>query len=165
MPALSLVLVMVLRLVPAYRRKAQQIAAARSCIGRSACAGDPLASRIRDGSTQLSVLTSWALEGAVITADSMRSRGYGCTKRTSFRLWHFTGTDRFLLALVPAFILTLAAAGLLGWLSAAYTPELAVSPVTGPRLIGAAVYGLFLIFPTLLNVQEELKWKFFISGI
>ena len=75
-PALTLVLTMTLRLVPSYVRKARQIATARRCIGMSPKDGG-LRQRVRDGIRLLSALTTWALEGSVTTADSMRSRGYG----------------------------------------------------------------------------------------
>lgn len=75
-PALTLVLTMTLRLVPSYVRKARQISMARRCAGLSMTQGS-MRERARDGASLLSALTSWALEGAVTTADSMRSRGYG----------------------------------------------------------------------------------------
>ena len=75
-PALTLVLTMTLRLVPSYARKARQISTARRCAGLSMTQGS-VRERARDGASLLSALTSWALEGAVTTADSMRSRGYG----------------------------------------------------------------------------------------
>ncbi len=75
-PALTLVLTMTLRLVPSYARKARQISTARRCAGLSMTQGS-VRERVRDGASLLSALTSWALEGAVTTADSMRSRGYG----------------------------------------------------------------------------------------
>lgn len=75
-PALTLVLTMTLRLVPSYARKARQISTARRCAGLSMTQGS-VRERVRDGASLLSALTSWALESAVTTADSMRSRGYG----------------------------------------------------------------------------------------
>lgn len=76
-PALTLLLTMVLRLVPSYLRKARQVSAARRCIGKSAAQGSA-AERLRSGGAVLSVMATWSLEGAIITADSMRSRGFGC---------------------------------------------------------------------------------------
>ena len=75
-PALTLVLTMTLRLVPSYVHKARQISTARHCAGLSMTQGS-MRERARDGASLLSALTSWALEGAVTMADSMRSRGYG----------------------------------------------------------------------------------------
>ena len=37
------------------------------------------------------------LEGGIITADSMRSRGYGSGKRTNFAIYRFDGRDVILL--------------------------------------------------------------------
>lgn len=79
-PALTLVLTMTLRLVPSYGRKARQISTARRCVGLSMTQGS-VRERARDGASLLSALTSWALEGAVTTADSMRSRGYGAQSK------------------------------------------------------------------------------------
>ena len=100
-PAISLVLVMVLRLIPAYWRKGKQIAGARKCIGRSGAGSRR--EKIQGGMDVLMSLSGWALEGSVITADSMRCRGYGAPgKRTSFQIYRFTGRDRFITGLILA---------------------------------------------------------------
>lgn len=78
-PSITLVLTMILRLIPAYTRKAKQISEARACVGLSVSAGS-LRDRGRDGMATLSALTTWAFESSVTTADSMRSRGYGARK-------------------------------------------------------------------------------------
>ena len=100
-PAISLVLVMVLRLIPAYWRMGKQIAGARKCIGRSGAGSRK--EKIQGGMDVLMSLSGWALEGSVITADSMRCRGYGAPgKRTSFQIYRFTGRDRFITGLILA---------------------------------------------------------------
>ena len=92
-PALSLLLVMVLRLIPNFMRKATQIAGARKSIGKGAAEGDTNKEKLEDGMSILGALTSWALEGSVVTADSMRSRGYGTGKRSSFMIYTMTSLD------------------------------------------------------------------------
>ena len=84
-PSLSLILTMVLRLVLDYQRKLHQIAGARSCIGKGTSDGTKK-ERAESGLTVISALTTWAFEGGITTADSMRSRGYGSGKRTSFSI-------------------------------------------------------------------------------
>ena len=42
--------------------------------------------------------------------------------------------------------------------AAAYTPEMAVTPVSGLNAWGLAAYGLFLLLPTLLNLKEDVQW-------
>lgn len=83
-PALSLLLVMVLRLIPAFTRKTKQISAARSAIGKGTENSASRKEQVKSGVSILSSLTDWALEGSIVTADSMRARGYGCVRRTIF---------------------------------------------------------------------------------
>lgn len=74
-PALSLLLVMVLRLIPAFTRKTKQISAARSAIGKGTENSASRKEQVKSGVSILSSLTDWALEGSIVTADSMQSPG------------------------------------------------------------------------------------------
>lgn len=164
-PALSLLLTMVLRMVPSYRKKAGEISGARRCVGLTARPGDGLRKRVESGMNVLSALTGWALEGAVVTADSMRSRGYGAAKRTGFRLYRFTAADG---AMALSFLLLLSglvASAYFGWTAVEYTPRFTAAPLTGVSLLGPFSYGLFLLLPALLNLWEAIKWQFFQSKI
>ena len=155
-PSLSLLLIMVLRMIPGFIRKAKQIALARKSIGKG-CSGN-VREKIRDGVTILSVMTDWVLEGGITTADSMRSRGYGCGKRTSFQKYTFTLRDTVLLILMGAllglFLIT-------GNCEASFTPKLEIAPA-GP---GLAAYGLLLLIPSIISLKEDLLWHILRSKI
>lgn len=157
-PALSLLLVMVLRLVPAVGRKAKQISAARRCIGLGA--GTSRSARLQEGMTTLSALSSAMLEGSVITADSMSSRGYGTGPATGYlsRSWH--GRDRLILALVILLTALTAFGFAKGAMQADFFPHLAIAPLQGAQWLIFVGYTLLLWIPTLLHLQEELKWHF-----
>lgn len=155
-PALSLVLVMVLRMIPAFTRKAKQIILARQAIGKGGA--DKLTEKARDGAAILSALTDWALEGSIITADSMRSRGYGTGTRTNFQIYRMTRRDYVLFALILGLEIAVLT---LGGTDASFTPRLKIQPV-GWAL---AVYGLFLLLPTLLHIKEVISWRISISKI
>lgn len=155
-PALSLVLVMVLRMIPAFTRKAKQIILARRAIGKGGA--DKLTEKARDGAAILSALTDWALEGSIITADSMRSRGYGTGTRTNFQIYRMTRRDYVLFALILGLEIAVLT---LGGTEASFTPRLKIQPV-GWAL---AVYGLFLLLPTLLHIKEVISWRVSISRI
>lgn len=155
-PALSLVLVMVLRMIPAFTRKAKQIILARRAIGKGRA--DKLTEKARDGAAILSALTDWALEGSIITADSMRSRGYGTGTRTNFQIYRMTRRDYVLFALILGLEIAVLT---LGGTDASFTPRLKIQPV-GWAL---AVYGLFLLLPTLLHIKEVISWRVSISRI
>lgn len=155
-PALSLVLVMVLRMIPAFTRKAKQIILARRAIGKGGA--DKLTEKAKDGAAILSALTDWALEGSIITADSMRSRGYGTGTRTNFQIYRMTRRDYVLFALILGLEIAVLT---LGGTDASFTPRLKIQPV-GWAL---AVYGLFLLLPTLLHIKEVISWRVSISRI
>lgn len=154
-PSLSLLLVMVLRLIPNFLRKAAQIAGARRSIGKGAAEGDTTREKLEDGMSILGALTSWALEGSVVTADSMRSRGYGTAKRTSFMIYRMTGLDLGLLATMAALF---GIAVFIGDKSAAFTPILSIAPIGGWNLLGLLAYGMFLLLPTALHIKEAIQW-------
>ncbi len=156
-PALSLLLVMVLRLIPALTRKAKQILTARRAIGRGATGGS-LTDRARDGAAVLSALTDWALEGSIITADSMRARGYGTGRRTNFRLYRMTVQDWTLLGLILGLEIAVLAAG---GTQASFTPRLKITPLGW----GFPIYCIFLLLPAALHIKEAIAWRISISRI
>lgn len=157
-PAISLVLVMVLRLVPAYWRKGRQIAGARRCIGRSAAGTRK--EKIQGGMAVLTALSGWALEGSVVTADSMRCRGYGSSKkRTTFQLYRFTGRDTALTAAIALLLAAVIWAGASGCAGAAFIPALSIAPVDGAAaILGLAAYDVLLLIPTFYSIWEAILW-------
>lgn len=150
-PALSLLIVMVLRLIPSFIRKAKQIAGARKSIGKGAGPSDTTSEKLSHGTRILSALTDWALEGSLVTADSMRARGYGTAKRTSFQLYKMTRLDWVLLGLI---LLLAACVILAGGTNASYTPEVAVAPLSW----GFVAYCAYLLIPTALGIWEATVW-------
>ena len=164
LPALSLLLVMVLRLVPAYGRKAKQISTARQCIGLGTGSGKREA--LRGAMANLSALTAWALEGAIITADSMRSRGYGAAKRTNFTPYRFTALDGVLLVLMAALAAVTMAAAAAGYAEAEFVPNLYIAGSDTPLgTAGLAAWTVLLLIPTILHLWEDMTWRILRSKI
>lgn len=157
-PSLSLLLVMVLRMIPNLMRKGKQIIGVRKSIGKGAGADSTKREKLLGGMTMLSALTDWALEGSIVTADSMRSRGYGAEKRTSFQIYRMTMRDWLLLAVM---LLLAAAVILAGGTEASFTPVLYIASPTW----GLAAYIAFLLIPIVLHVKEALQWHISISRI
>ena len=75
-PALSLIFSMVLRFVPKFKAQITVVSNAQKCVGRDVSNGG-IIQRAKHGLTILSIMVTWALENAIETADSMKSRGYG----------------------------------------------------------------------------------------
>lgn len=157
-PAISLLLVMVLRMIPNLVRKTKQILDARKSIGKGLGETSSAKEKAADGMNVLSALTDWALEGSIITGDSMRSRGYGTARRTSFQLYRMTGQDW---ALACVFLLLGALVIAAGGTEATYTPELFIAPTTW----GLGAYLIYLLLPSILHIKEAIQWSISISKI
>lgn len=157
-PALSLLLVMVLRMIPNLMRKARQFAGARKSIGKGSAENATNKEKLIDGMTILSALTDWALEGGVVTGDSMRSRGYGSAKRSSFMIYRMTGIDSFLLVIQCVLILAVLGTALTGGTTATYTPDFYIAPVSGMHILGLVAYCAYLSIPTVLHIKEAIQW-------
>lgn len=157
-PALSLVLVMVLRMIPNFIRKANQIIGARKSIGKGLDEQSGNKEKIAEGMTVLSALTSWALEGSVVTGDSMRSRGYGAAKRTSFHLYTMKKLDWSLLAISIILAVFVIREMITGGTTATFTPDFFIAPITGSHIFGLAAYCAYLLIPTILHSKEAIQW-------
>ena len=153
-PAISLLLVMVFRMVPNFMRIATQFIGARKSIGKGAGENATSKEKLQDGMTVLGALTTWALEGSVVTGDSMRSRGYGTAKRSSFMIYRMTPSDWILLILIPVLLALVIIAACLGQMMAVYTPDCSIAPVSW----GIVPYSLYLLIPTLLHTKEAFAW-------
>lgn len=151
MPALSLLLVMVFRMIPNLIGKANQIVDARKSIGKGAAQQSSNKEIVTVGMVVLSALTDWALESSVITADSMRSRGYSTAKRTSFQIYRMTAQDWRLLLLT---VLLATAVILCGGTQATFTPMLSMEKLSW----GFPAYCVYLLIPTALHFKEAILW-------
>lgn len=153
-PSISLLLVMVLRMLPNFIRKTQQIIGARKSIGKGAGEAAAAKEKIKDGMTVLGALTSWALEGSVITGDSMRARGYGAAKRSSFMIYRMGSVDWLLLTGMLLLMALVILAACQGQVAAAFTPAFDAAPVSW----GLIAYTGYLLIPTALHIKEAIQW-------
>lgn len=153
-PSISVLLVMVLRQIPAFARRAKQISLARGAIGKGSGEDQPFRQRLESSVGILSALTDWALEGSIVTADSMRCRGYGCARRTNFTLYRLSVRDLLLLACIGglSFVVMLA-----GGMEASYTPNLYFSYIS----YGFPAYCLMLLIPPVMYLRERILWNRF----
>lgn len=151
-PALSLLLVMVLRLIPAFTRKAKQIGDARSAIGKGTDQSASRKNQVKSGVSILSALTDWALEGSIVTADSMRARGYGCGKRTNFHIYRFGIRDGLLAGLIA---LLAALTLILGGTETVFTPYFYCDYIT----LGFPAYCALLLIPSAMYLREAIVWN------
>lgn len=163
-PALSLIFSMVLRFVPKFKTQIITISNAQKCIGRDVNNGTYI-ERARHGIKILSVMITWALENAIETSDSMRSRGYGLKGRTSFSIFRFDTRDKGLLLLMMIFIIVIIAGSAAGQTNIQYFPSIKAGEITVFSIFIYSAYFLLCFIPIILDAAEEVKWHYFRSGI
>ena len=163
-PSLSLILSMVLRFVPRFKEQIRVISNAQKCVGRDVSNGG-LIVRAKHGLKILSIMTTWALENAIETADSMKSRGYGLPGRTAFSIFCFDKRDRkALLAIALTGGLTYggALAGTMYW---RYFPSMKGVDIDIVSVLTFLAYGALCLVPVAIQLWEERTWKRLQSNI
>lgn len=157
-PALSLILSMVLRFVPRFKAQLKAVSAAQRCVGRDVSNGS-LLERARHGIRILSILVTWALENAVETADSMKSRGYGLPGRTAFSIYRFDERDKNALLWIGGLGLYLIAMWLAGGTYVRYFPTFQSTPPDAWSVSAFMAYALLCATPLIIDCWEEKQWK------
>lgn len=158
-PSLSLLLVMVFRMIPNFLQKAKQIVGVRSSIGKGTEEKSSFKDKLNSGMTVMGVLTSWALEGSITTSDSMRSRGYGASKRTSFMIYRMTATDWISAVIMLLLIGAVAFFAANGGMNAEFLPERNITPINRTNIIGFISYYGYLLIPIIFNIREVAQWS------
>ena len=157
-PSISLIFSMVLRFVPKFTSQAKKISAAQKCIGRDISNGN-MRERIRNGLKIISILTTWALENGIETADSMRSRGYGLPGRTSFSIFRFSTRDKLVLGLLLLVTIFLFVAIAAKKIFIVYYPLISLNENTVLAVAVYVTYTLLCFFPLIFDVVEDLRWR------
>ena len=157
-PALSLVLSMTLRFVPRFKQQMDTVRQAQCCIGRDASSGS-VWQRARKAVTIFSIMVTWALENAIETADSMKSRGYGLKGRTAFSIFRMEERDRYALLWLGFCGVYLTCGAMAGGLKWWYFPALTgvlIQPMTTSFYL---VYLALCLTPVILDRREARAWR------
>ncbi len=101
-PHISMVIIMALRFVPllSYRlsevNKVFKFNQKRTRSGE----GESRTDKIKKNANKLAVVVSWSMEESMLTAKSMKARGYGIKKRTSYLSYKFRKIDYLFISLI-----------------------------------------------------------------
>lgn len=157
-PALSLVLSMSLRFVPKFKKQTEIVVEAQRCIGRDISTGS-LWKRFKTAVLILSIMITWALENAIETADSMKSRGYGLRGRTAFSIYRMDDRDKYSLIWLGFCGLFLTVGVMLSAFGFRYFPSIRYAAFDMTTIPFYTVYFGLCATPVVLNFWEERKWK------
>ncbi len=163
-PGLSVIISMTLRFVPKFISQFKAVISARKCMGRDVTNGGIL-KRLKSGLSVLSSVTTWAFENAIETADSMKARGYGILKRTSFSIFKFDKRDKKALIFILILGMYTLFGKLMGEMNFTYFPSMQGQEAS---VFGVSVFLaqlLLFMFPVMIEAWEVKKWKLLKSKI
>ncbi|MBR3934140.1 MAG: energy-coupling factor transporter transmembrane protein EcfT [Clostridia bacterium] len=155
MPSLSLILSMTLRFVPrftCYFKNLMRYQRNQDNKGNI--------KKIKIALKSVSATTSWALENSIDTADSMKSRGFGIKRRTSYSIFKFTKRDLIILFFILIAGIYIIFGKVTGVIDYVYFPKIIVNKIN-PYVISLYIsHFLLCILPIIIEVSEVIKWKF-----
>ncbi|WP_102347528.1 energy-coupling factor transporter transmembrane component T [Bacillus sp. Marseille-P3661] len=158
-PRTALLIMMSFRFVPLLKRRLTEISLIQETRGISVRTGN-LKQRANAGMNILHILLAWSLEEALQTADSMKARGYGVGKRSSFFTYRFHRRDIIYLTWFVFLSVTLVSAGVLGFGTLEIYPQLESLKLSRSEQY---IFGVFLVFiftPHLIEGRERLRWLY-----
>ena len=158
MPALSLVVSMSLRFVPRYQRQLHKIMDAQKQLGKFG-KGAGVISRLKLSIRVLSIMTTWAIEHAVETAQSMKGRGYGLPGRTAFSIYRWQARDTRLFIFELVLGVSVLIGGIRGSFQWSWMPIMSSLHITVENGLIFGNYLLLTLLPAGLNGKEEMEWK------
>ena len=150
-PTLSLVVSMVSRWVPRMASRGRNIFEAQeSLIGAYDTSKGGLTKR---GVRMATVLAGLGMEDSIQTSDSMRARGYGTNKRTSYARYSWHARERVALVAIIVLIAVNAVLMYLGTASFEYYPR--IDAITW--WWGYVTYSILLLMPLILEVEQVVR--------
>lgn len=157
-PRTALLTSMSIRFVPLFLRRLDQITTVQRIKGVSILEGS-LKKRSKDGMLLVRVLLTWSLEEALQTADSMKARGYGAAKRSSYVIYRMDRRDWYVLLFLGAMALVCIWGWMQGFGVLTIYPRLETMQFHRGEGIAYACYCAFLLTPVVLEEMERRSWK------
>lgn len=154
-PALSLMISMTLRFVPRFKNFLQSVLRTQQAMHKPENTKEKLGQAL----AAFSATVSWAMEQSIVSADSMKSRGYGLFGRTAFSIFIFEKRDGIALALLTLLCVGTVASHVLGLMGWTYYPSM-TGDLLGPvQILAYLCYGGMCNLPLIIDLMEDRKWN------
>jgi len=157
-PSISLIFSMTLRFVPKFTNQLKSLSNVWKTMGRDILHGS-IIKRAKNALSIFSVMITWSLESAIDTADSMKSRGYGTRKRTSFSIYKFDKRDAAVLISILALATYVIISYYRGEMQFTYFPSIRFSDISFISITTFGAYLLLCFVPIIIEIKEIIKWK------
>lgn len=175
LPKGALVVSMILRFVPLYRRRYKEISQARKCIGLNGT--DSFICKMKNTFKNIGILVSWSFENAIETADSMKARGYGLKGRTYYSRFQWHTGDTLALILLVLFDALIIFGLVSNSAYCIYNPyviinqpsetgttyiinelNLTINPFSFLSIVSLIAFTLLCFLPLTIDLKEDIKW-------
>lgn len=155
-PGTALLISMALNLVPKLEQELQQIREGQEMLypekpGRM--------EKVRKAIRHVSTLLGWSLENTVEQVDSMKARGYGLRKRTTFHLFRFESGDYKFMLLLLLLGGSCIKGRCLGYGTMEFYPRMDSLVNGAGDILFYLVFLVLMWLPGLLEWKEELLWR------
>lgn len=175
LPKGALVVSMILRFVPLYRRRYKEISQARKCIGLNGT--NSFICKMKNTFKNIGILVSWSFENAIETADSMKARGYGLKGRTYYSRFQWQTGDTLALILLVLFDALIIFGLVSNSAYCIYNPyviinqpseigttyiinelNLTINPFSFLSIVSLIAFTLLCFLPLTIDLKEDIKW-------
>lgn len=175
LPKGALVVSMILRFVPLYRRRYKEISQARKCMGLNGT--DSFICKMKKTFKNIGILVSWSFENAIETADSMKARGYGLKGRTYYSRFQWQTGDTLALILLVLFDALIIFGLVSNSAYCIYNPyviinqpseigttyiinelNLTINPFSFLSIVSLIAFTLLCFLPLTIDLKEDIKW-------
>lgn len=157
-PSSALLVTIALGLIPGLNRKLRQIREGQQTLD---VRKEQRFGRLWQAMRQISTLLDWSLESAVNQADSMKARGYGFRKRTTFHLFRFDSRDLMFVILTGIPGTCCLAGRWMGYGKMEFYPRMIQTGSVRGQILYAAAFAFLAMLPAILECGEKIKWHYY----
>ena len=154
-PALSLLISMTLRFVPRFKNFLQSVLRIQQAMHKPANTKE----KLQQALAAFSATVSWAMEQSIVSADSMKSRGYGVQGRTAFSIYIFEKRDGIAMAILLLLCAGSAVPHLTGLMTWTYYPSMTGELLGSIQIMAYLCYGGMCNLPLIIDLMEDRKWN------
>lgn len=160
-PGMSLLISMTLRFVPRFQGYLQNVMRVQQAMEepRGALA------KLKQVLDAFSATVSWAMEQSIVTADSMKSRGYGCSGRTAYSIFRFEKRDGLVLLVLALLCAGAALPWMIGWTGWNFYPSMTGTLLGPGQLLAYTSFCGVCMLPLTIDLTEDYKWNLLRSRI
>jgi len=154
-PALSLLISMTLRFVPRFKTYLQNVVN----VQKGFCEPRNTKEKIQQAFRAFSATVSWAMEQSIVSADSMKSRGFGLLGRTAYSIYSFEKRDRTAVLLLCLFTAATVLPFALNAMEWTYYPTFTGELWGWLQMTAYCCYAAVLLLPLTVDLMEDRKWN------